>query len=57
MRIITKQFSQLAPSTRAPGTRPTQPKANLKGYAASYFGVNRSETMREVNTIISLILG
>jgi len=56
MRMITKQFSQSASSSREPGTFPSQPKVNPKGHASPSSG-NPNEPMRKVNTVISLCRG
>jgi len=56
MRMITEQFSQLASSSREPGTFPSQPKVNPKCHTSSSSG-NHSESMRKVNAVISLLSG
>ena len=57
IRMMTEQFFQLASSIRKPSTFPTQPELNPKGHASSSYGVNPSENVRKVNTIISLRSG
>ena len=51
IRIITKQFSQLAQSYREPDTFLSQ--LEVKGHASSSSG-NPNEPMRKVNAVISL---
>jgi len=53
MRMMTEQFSQLASSSREPGTFPSQPEVNPKGHASSSSG-NPSKPVRKVNAVISL---
>jgi len=54
--MMTEQFSQLASSSREPGTFPSQPEVNPKAHASSSLG-NPSESMRKVNAVISLYYG
>ena len=56
MRMMTEQFSQLASSSREPGTFPSQPKVNPKGHASSS-SANPNEPVRKVNAVISLHSG
>ena len=56
MRMMIDQFSQSALSSREPGTFPSQPEVNLKGYACSSFG-NPNEPVRKVNATVSLRSG
>jgi len=53
MRMMTEQFSQLASSSRQPGTFPSQPEVNPKGHASSSSG-NPNEPVRKVNAVTSL---
>ena len=56
MRMITELFSQLASSSREPGTFPSQPEVNPKGHTPSpSSGIN--ESVRKVNAVISLRSG
>ena len=55
MRMMTEQFSQLASSSREPGTFPSQPEVNPKGLVCSpSSGPSSSENVRKINAIISL---
>jgi len=54
MGMMTEQVSQLASSSREPGTFPSQPKVNPKGHTSSSSGGNPSEAVRKVNAVISL---
>jgi len=55
MRMMTKQFSQLASSSREPGIFPSQPEVNPKGLVSPpSSGPSSSENVRKINAIISL---
>jgi len=56
IRMMTEQFSQLAPSSRELGTFPSQSEVNPKGNASSSSG-NPNELVRKVNAVISLRSG
>jgi len=56
MRMMTEQFSQLASSSREPGTFPSQPEVNPKGHTFSSSG-NANEPARKVNAITTLHSG
>jgi len=57
MRMVIKQFFQLASSSRESGTFSSQPEVNPKGHASSSSGGNPSEPVRKVNAVISLCSG
>ena len=56
MRMMTEQFSQLASSSREPGTFPSQPEVNPKGHVP-LSSSNPNESVRKVNAVISLHSG
>lgn len=57
MRMMTEQFSQLASSSRKPGTFSSQLEVNPKSHAFSSSGANPSEAVRKVNAVLSLQAG
>ena len=56
MRLMTKQFSQLASSSTELGTLPSQPEMNPKGLPSSS-RLPSNDNVRKINAVISLRSG